>query len=197
MGVVLSAKGDGVIPTSEIRNGAKIEMNGEPFVGVEFQHVKPGKGSAFVRTRLKSLKTGNVIDRTFRSGEKLEEPRLEEREMQYLYSGDQQVCFMDTTTYEQIFLTEKQLGESRDLLKENMMVKILFYNGQPLTVELPLFVELKIVKTDPGIRGDTASGGTKTAVLETGATVKVPLYLEEGQVIKIDTRTRSYVERIK
>jgi elongation factor P len=195
--VVLSAKEDGVISASGIRNGAKIELNGEPFVVVEFQHVKPGKGSAFVRTRLKSLKTGNVIDRTFRSGEKLEEPRLEEREMQYLYLGDQQFCFMDTTTYEQIFLTEKQLGESRDLLKENMMVKILFYNGQPLTVELPLFVELKIAKTDPGIRGDTASGGTKPAVLETGATVKIPLYLEEGQVIKIDTRTRSYVERIK
>ena len=181
----------------EIRNGSKIEMDGEPFVVVDFQHVKPGKGGAFVRSKLKSLKTGNVIDRTFRSNEKLEEPKLEEKGMQYLYFGDQQYYFMDTRSFEQIFLTGDQLGEEKDFLKENMEVKIVFYNGQPLTVELPIFVELKIVQTDPGFRGDTATGGTKPAVLETGATVKVPLYMEEGEIIKIDTRTCSYVERVK
>lgn len=180
-----------------LRNGVKIEINGEPFVVVDFQHVKPGKGSAFVRTKLKSLKTGNVIDRTYRSGEKLDEPQLEEKEMQFLYSGDQQYCFMDNVSFEQIFLNENQLGESKDFLKENMSVEILFHNGQPLTIDLPIFVELKIVQTDPGIRGDTATGGSKPAVLETGATVKIPLYLEEGEIIKIDTRTRSYVERVK
>ncbi|HEX9756723.1 MAG TPA: elongation factor P [Nitrospiria bacterium] len=180
-----------------IRNGVKIEIDGEPFIVVDFQHVKPGKGSAFVRTKLKSLKTGNVIDRTYRPGEKLDEPQLEEKDMQFLYSGDQQYWFMDNVTFEQIFLSENQLGESKDFLKENMNIKILFHNNQPLTIDLPIFVELKIVQTDPGIRGDTATGGSKPAVLETGATVKIPLYLEEGEMIKIDTRTRSYVERVK
>jgi elongation factor P len=169
-----------------IRNGVKIEIDGEPFIVVDFQHVKPGKGSAFVRTKLKSLKTGNVIDRTYRPGEKLDEPQLEEKDW-----------FMDNVTFEQIFLSENQLGESKDFLKENMNIKILFHNNQPLTIDLPIFVELKIVQTDPGIRGDTATGGSKPAVLETGATVKIPLYLEEGEMIKIDTRTRSYVERVK
>jgi len=186
-----------VIPMNAIRNGVKIEIDGEPFIVVDFQHVKPGKGSAFVRTKLKSLKTGNVIDRTYRPGEKLDEPQLEEKDMQFLYSGDQQYWFMDNVTFEQIFLSENQLGESKDFLKENMNIKILFHNNQPLTIDLPIFVELKIVQTDPGIRGDTATGGSKPAVLETGATVKIPLYLEEGEMIKIDTRTRSYVERVK
>jgi len=186
-----------VIHMNSLRNGVKIEINGEPFVVVDFQHVKPGKGSAFVRTKLKSLKTGNVIDRTYRSGEKLDEPQLEEKGMQFLYSGDQQYCFMDNVSFEQFFLNENQLGESKDFLKENMNVEILFHNGQPLNIDLPIFVELKIVQTDPGIRGDTATGGSKPAVLETGATVKIPLYLEEGEIIKIDTRTRSYVERVK
>lgn len=186
-----------MIPMNAIRNGVKIEIDGEPFIVVDFQHVKPGKGSAFVRTKLKSLKTGNVIDRTYRPGEKLDEPQLEEKDMQFLYSGDQQYWFMDNVTFEQIFLSENQLGESKDFLKENMNIKILFHNNQPLTIDLPIFVELKIVQTDPGIRGDTATGGSKPAVLETGATVKIPLYLEEGEMIKIDTRTRSYVERVK
>lgn len=186
-----------MILTSEFRNGAKIELGGEPFTIVEFQHVKPGKGGAFVRTKLKSLKTGNVIDRTFRSGEKLEEPDIEEREMQYLYSTEGQYFFMDTESYEQIFILEEHLDDSKNFLKENMVVKIIFYEGKPLSVELPIFVELKIVKTDPGIRGDTATGGTKIATLETGANVKVPLYLEEGAIIKVDTRSKEYVERVK
>ncbi|MBI3994836.1 MAG: elongation factor P [Nitrospirae bacterium] len=184
-----------MISTSDFRSGAKVEISGEPFIIVDYQHVKPGKGGAFVRTRLKSLKTGNVLERTYRSGETLDEPDIEEKEMQFLYAQGNEYHFMDTSSYEQLAFERDQLGDSRDFLKENMLVKILIYKGKPLTVEVPTFVELKITGTDPGVRGDTASGGTKPAVLETGATIKVPLYLEEGDVIKIDTRTRSYVER--
>jgi len=184
-----------VISTTEFRSGAKVEISGEPFVIVDYQHVKPGKGGAFVRTRLKSLKTGNVLERTYRSGETLDEPDIEEKEMQFLYAQGGEFHFMDTSSYEQLAFDQDQLGDSRDFLKENMLVKILIYKGKPLTVEVPTFVDLKIARTDPGVRGDTASGGTKPAVMETGATVKVPLYLEEGETIRIDTRTRAYVER--
>lgn len=185
------------VSTSEFRNGLKIEIDGEPFAIVEFQHVKPGKGGAFVRTKLKSLKTGNVIDRTYRSGEKVDVPDLEEKKMQYLYAADKDRYFMDTATYEQISLDEKQLGDSVQYLKENMEIKVLYHRGAPISIEVPMFVELKIVKTDPGIRGDTATGGSKPATLETGAVVKVPLYLNEGDVIKIDTRTGAFIERVK
>ena len=186
-----------MLSTSDFRNGLKIEIEGEPYAIVEFQHVKPGKGGAFVRTKLKSIKTGSVIDRTFRSGEKFDEPNLEEKEMQYLYASESQYNFMDSKNYEQIALTEEQLGESRKYIKENMNVKILFYNEKPLGVEVPMFVELKIVKTDPGVRGDTATGGAKPATLETGAVIKVPLFMNEGEKIKIDTRTGEYIERVK
>ncbi|HEY5648552.1 MAG TPA: elongation factor P [Nitrospiria bacterium] len=186
-----------MISTTEFRTGAKVEISGEPFIIVDYQHVKPGKGGAFVRTKLKSLKSGNVLDRTFRSGETLETPDIEEKEMQFLYSQEAEFHFMDTSTYEQLYFSKEQIGENWDLLKENMHVQILIYKGQPLTVEIPNFVELKITKTDPGVRGDTATGGTKPAMVETGATVKVPLFMEEGEVIKIDTRSRSYVERVK
>jgi elongation factor P len=184
-----------VITTSEFRNGAKIELEGEPYIIIEFQHVKPGKGGAFVRTRLKSLRSGNVIERTYRSGEKLETPDLEEREMKFLYAADDQYTFMDTSNYEQLTFDRQQLGDGWDLLKEDMTVAILLHNGLPIGMELPVFVELKVVKTEPGVRGDTASGGSKHAVLESGATIKVPLYLEEGVMVKVDTRTRAYVER--
>ena len=186
-----------MISTAEFRNGAKLELDGEPFVIIEFQHVKPGKGGAFVRTKLKSLKTGNVIDRTYRSGEKLDTPNLEEKNMQYLYNTGDEYFFMDNETYEQFSLTEKQIGDSRVWLKEDMIIKVLYHNGNPLSVEVPMFVELKVVRTDPGVKGDTAAGGTKPATLETGAVVKVPLYLEEGEVIKVDTRTGEYLERVK
>lgn len=182
--------------TNQFRNGLKIEIDNEPFIMVEFQHVKPGKGGAFVRTKLKSLLTGNVLEKTFRSGEKVGKPQLEEKEMQYLYSSDQQYHFMDTETYEQLFLTEDQLGNSRNYLQENIVAKVLFYNGQAIGVELPIFVELRIVETDPGVRGDTASGGTKPAVLETGATVQVPLFLNIDDAIKVDTRSGEYIERV-
>ncbi len=186
-----------MLSTSNFRNGLKIEVEGEPYAIVEFQHVKPGKGGAFVRTKLKGIKTGSVIDRTFRSGEKFNEPNMEEREMQYLYASGGQYFFMDNKTYEQIALTEGNLGEGRKYLKENMPVKILLYNEKPIGVEVPMFVELKIVKTDPGVRGDTASGGTKPATLETGAVIKVPLYMNEGEIIKVDTRTGEYIERVR
>lgn len=186
-----------MISTAEFRNGAKIEIDGEPFVIVEFQHVKPGKGGAFVRTKLKSLKTGNVIDRTYRSGEKVETPNLEERTMQYLYNTGEEYFFMDSESYEQFSLTSDHIGDGAKWLKENLIVQVLYHNGEPINVEVPMFVELKVVKADPGVKGDTASGGTKPATLETGAVVKVPLYLEEGEVIKIDTRTGEYLERVK
>ncbi|MGV7228512.1 MAG: elongation factor P [Nitrospirales bacterium] len=186
-----------MISTADFRNGARLELDGQPYYIVEFQHVKPGKGPAFVRTKLKGYKTGNVLDRTFRSGEKFEEPNLDECEMQFLYSGGGEYSFMDTSSYEQVTYSKDQLGENVDLLKENTVVKVLLYQGEPISVELPIFMELKVVETDPGVRGDTASGGTKPATVETGATVKVPLYLESGEVIKIDTRTRAYVERVR
>ena len=186
-----------MISTVDFRNGVRLMVDGEPFYIVEFQHVKPGKGGAFVRTKLKSYLSGNVLDRTFRSGERFEEPDLEERDMQFLYATGDSYTFMDTESYEQLTFEKNQLGDNADLLKENMIAQILIYEHRPITVELPNFIELKVVDAEPGVRGDTASGGTKPAIVETGATIKVPLYLEVGTVIKIDTRTRSYVERVR
>ncbi len=187
----------GVIVTNEFRNGARLELDGEPYIIVEFQHVKPGKGGAFVRTRLKSLKYGNVIDRTFRSGEKFDEPDIEEKSMQFLYSEGTDYYFMDTENYEQVSLTKGELGDRTLYLKEQMVANILYYKGKPIAVDLPLFVDLKIVETDPARKGDTASGGNKPAKLETGAVVKVPFHLQEGDIIKVDTRTGDYIERVK
>ena len=182
--------------TAEFRKGLKIEFQGEPFIIVDFQHVKPGKGGAFVRTRLKSLLTGLVREETFRSGEKVGRPDLQEREMQYLYNEAGQYCFMDTNTYEQFYMSDTQLGESRLYLQEQIQVRVLFFKGQPIAIELPNFVDLKVAQTDPGVRGDTATGGTKPAKLETGAIVQVPLFVQEGDVIKVDTRTGEYIERV-
>jgi elongation factor P len=183
--------------TPDFRKGLKIELNGEPFNIVEFLHVKPGKGGAFVRTTLKSLITGNVIERTFRSGEKVDKPDLEEKSMQFLYVSDSDYYFMDTETYEQIFITEEQLGDSKYYLQENVEVSVLFHNGKPIGVEPPIFVELKVTETEPGVRGDTAGGATKPATLETGLTVQVPLFVNEGEALKIDTRTGKYIERAR
>jgi len=181
--------------TSDIRKGLKLELEGEVYTVVEFLHVKPGKGGAFIRTKLKSLTKGSVVEKTFRSGEKLGRPDLEEKKMQFLYSSDDQYCFMDAETYEQTFLTEEQLGSSRDYLKENTTIAVLMHNNKPIAVELPTFVALAINKTEPGEKGDTVSGGTKAATLETGAVIQVPLFLNEGDVVKVDTRTGTYVER--
>lgn len=183
--------------TPDFRKGLKIEINGEPFIMVEFQHVKPGKGGAFVRTTLKSLITGNVIDRTFRSGEKVDKPDLEEKEMQFLYESDGEFHFMDVETYEQLFLTAEQLGDARNYLQENVSVTVLLHNGKSIGVEVPIFVELEVTFTEPGIKGDTAAGATKPATLSTGMTVLVPLFVNEGDVLKIDTRTGKYIERVR
>lgn len=185
------------VSTAEFRNGLKLEIDGEPFIIVEFQHVKPGKGGAFVRTKMKSLKSGNVIDRTYRSGEKVGVPELEEKTMQYLYAAGKERVFMDTASYEQVHLNEDQLGDNMNYLKENMEIKVLYHKGAPINIEIPMFVELAIARTDPGVRGDTASGGSKPATLETGAVIKVPLYLNEGDLVKVDTRTATFIERVK
>jgi elongation factor P len=182
--------------TSEFRKGLKIEMDGEPFIIAEFLHVKPGKGGAFVRTKLKSLLTGKILEHTFRAGERVESPDIEEKEVQYLYHDGDNYYFMDKESYWQFELTEDQLGNSKDFLQENITLTVLFHNRNPVGVELPTFVELRIDRTEPGVRGDTAAGGTKPARLETGAVVQVPLFLEEGDIIKIDTRTGEYIERI-
>lgn len=183
--------------TPDFRKGLKIELNGEPFTIVDFLHVKPGKGGAFVRTTLKSLISGNVIDRTFRSGEKVDKPNLEEKEMQFLYETEGEFHFMDVESYEQLFLTEDHLGDARNYLQENVNVAVLFHNGKPIGVEVPIFVELTVASTEPGFKGDTASGATKPATLETGMTVQVPLFVNEGDVLKIDTRTGKYIERVR
>lgn len=183
--------------TSNFRNGLKIEFEGTPYTIVEFQHVKPGKGGAFVRTRLKSLLTGQVIDHTFRSGEKVGKPDIEIKKMQYLYKDGESYVFMDNHSYDQISIEGDSLGKDiTDFLKENEEIEALFYKGKPMNVDLPFFVELEVVKTDPGERGNTASGGTKPAKLETGGVVNVPLFINEGDIIKIDTRIGAYLERM-
>ena len=182
--------------TSEFRKGLKIELDGKPYIMVDFQHVKPGKGGAFVRTKLRNLATGAVIERTFRSGEKVDKPDLEEKEMQYLYKDDDGYQFMDMETFEQVFITADQVGESADFLKDGLELTVLYHDNKPISLELPNFVELKIIETKPGVKGDTASGGSKPAKLETGLVVQVPLFLEEGEVLRIDTRTGEYIERV-
>ena len=183
--------------TTEFKKGLKIEIDGAPLVIVDFQHVKPGKGGAFVRTKLKNLLSGRVVDQTFRSGERVKKPDLMEREMQYLYGEGDSFCMMDNETYEQIMLTPEQVGEARLFLVENLNVKVLFFNQQPVAVEVPNFVEQLIAQTEPGLRGDTATGGTKPATLESGAVIQVPLFISEGDRVKVDTRTGVYIERVK
>jgi len=182
--------------TAQFRKNLKIEIDGEPFTIVDFQHVKPGKGGAFVRTKMKSLITGNVLDRTFRSGEKVDVPDLEEKKMSYLYEDETGYCFMDTQTYEQMTLTEDQIEEAKGYLKENIEVEVLLHNGKAIGIELPMFMNLQIVETDPGLKGNTASGGSKPAKLETGVTIQVPLFVSTGEIVKVDTRTGSYIERV-
>jgi elongation factor P len=186
-----------VISTNEFRRGGKIEFKGEPFEVIDFQHVKMGRGGAIVRTKLKALRTGSVLEETFRSGEKFETPQLEEREMQYLYAEGDLHYFMDIETFEQIPVSTSQLGDAKRFIKENMTVKILNYKGKPLTIEVPTFVELAVAKTEPGFKGDTASGGSKPATLETGAVVRVPFHINEGDIIRVDTRNSEYIERVK
>ena len=182
---------------SDLRKGLKFEMDGEPYVVVQFQFVKPGKGQALYKTRLKNMLTGTQFEKTFRSGDKLNEANLEEHEMEYLYSEGNQFCFMNTNTYEQEFLTEEQVGDAKDFLKESTVCNVLFFDEKPIGVSLPNFVDLKIVEAEPWAKGDTAAGSTKPVTLETGYIVQVPPFIEEGEVIRIDTRTGEYVERVK
>ena len=182
------------VSTAEFRKGLKIELDGQPYNIVEFQHVKPGKGGAFVRTKLKHLRLGRVVDRTFRAGEKVGLVEYEQRSMQFLYKDDN-FHFMNLDTYEQIALPADVVGEAAHWLKETMEVEVFVINGDPAGVDVPNFVELEVVKTDPGLRGDTASGGSKPATLETGAVVQVPLFIDQGEILRIDTRTGAYIER--
>ena len=183
--------------TAEFRKGLRIEIEGKPYQIVDFQHVKPGKGGAFIRTKLKNLINGRVTDQTFRSGEKVGRPDLEEKDMQFLYREGDKFVFMDNETYDQVELTAEQVGEQAQFLQENINLKILNYRQEPIGLELPTFVELTVTATDPGFKGDTASGGNKPATLETGVVIQVPLFIAEGDKLRIDTRTGAYIERAK
>jgi elongation factor P len=186
-----------LITAGDFRKGSKIEYKGEPYEVIDFQFVKMQQRSPIMKTKIKSLKTGRVLEENFPAGDKFESPALEEKEMQYLYAQDDLHYFMDMETYEQIPLTLAQLGDIKKFIKENMTVHILYYKGEPMTVEPPMFVELEVADTEPAFKGDTASGGSKPAKLETGAVVKVPFHIQVGDVLKIDTRTSEYIEKIK
>ena len=185
-----------MIAAGDFRNGVTIEFEGNIFQIIEFQHVKPGKGAAFVRTKLKNIKTGGVIEKTFRPTEKCPKAHIDRKEMQYLYNDGELYNFMDMETYDQIALSEDQIGDSLKFVKENEMVKMMSHKGQVFAVEPPLFVELEITECEPGVKGDTATGATKPCTVETGATLMVPLFVNQGDVIKIDTRTGEYLSRV-
>jgi elongation factor P len=182
--------------TSDIRKGLKIMMDGAPYTVVEFQFVKPGKGAAFTRTKVKNLLTGAVLERNFRSGEKFEPANVETKTMQYLYKEADSFVFMDTTTYDQVQIPETTIGDSADYMPENINVEVLFFKDRAVGVTLPNFIEQAIVGTEPGFRGDTATGSTKPARISTGATINVPLFINEGDIVKIDTRNGEYLERV-
>jgi elongation factor P len=184
-----------MISSNDFKTGLTIEIEGDIFQIVEFQHVKPGKGAAFVRTKLKNLKTGSTTERKFNAAERVSRARLDRREMQYLYKDGEQYVVMDNETFEQIMLTDAQIGDEVKWLKENMNLGILLYNKEVIGVDLPNTVELRVIETEPGVRGDTATGGSKAAVVETGASVQVPFFVNEGDVLVIDTRTGTYVSR--
>ena len=185
-----------MISAGDFRNGITIEMEGNIFQIIEFQHVKPGKGAAFVRTKLKNIKSGGVIEKSFRPTEKFPQARIDRKDYQYLYADGDLFYFMDVETYDQIALAPDSIGDALKFVKENEMVKMCSHNGNVFAVEPPLFVELRITDTEPGFKGDTATGATKPAVVETGATVYVPLFVEQEDVIKIDTRTGEYLSRV-
>ena len=184
-----------MISTNDFKTGVTVEIDGDAWQVVEFQNVKPGKGAAFVRAKMRNLCTGSVVERTFNAAERLPNANVERKDMQYLYQDGDMYVFMDNETYEQLELNKAQLGNAINFLKENMNVKISSFNERILGVELPNTVELKVVETEPGIKGDTATGGSKNATMDTGYVVKVPLFINEGDVLRIDTRTGEYIER--
>ena len=185
-----------MISAGDFRNGVTLEIDGQVVQILEFQHVKPGKGAAFVRTKLKNVINGGVVERTFRPTEKFPQARIERVDMQYLYSDGDLFSFMNVENYEQIALNEETIGDALKFVKENEMVKVCSYNGNVFAIEPPLFVELEITETEPGFKGDTAQGASKPATVETGATVSVPLFVNQGDKIKIDTRTGEYLSRV-
>ena len=185
-----------MISAGEFRNGVTFDVDGNVFQIIEFQHVKPGKGAAFVRTKLKDIKNGGVIERSFRPTEKFPEARIDRKDMQYLYQDGDLYYFMDNDTYEQIALGSELIGDALKFVKENEMCKVCSHNGNVFSIEPPLFVELQVTDTEPGFKGNTATGATKPAIVETGAQVNVPLFVENGEVIKIDTRTGEYLSRV-
>jgi elongation factor P len=184
-----------VVTTNQFKSGMAIEIDGEPFTIVESQHVKPGKGGAFVRTKVRSIKTGNVIDRTFRAGEKFTRMDTRSRNLQYLYATETEVVLMDNESYEQLSVSPAMAEEAMKWVVENMEVQVFYLDGAPIDVQAPTTVELNITHTEPGLRGDTAQGGTKPATLETGVSIQVPLFIEQGERIKVDTRTGEYLSR--
>ena len=184
-----------MISSNDFRTGTTIEIDGQVWRVVEFLHVKPGKGSAFVRTKLKSVQNGNVIEKTFRAGESVQQAILEKSNLQHTYVEAGDYVFMDMNSFEETRLTPSQIGQGCKYLKEGMEVNVVFWDGKVLEVELPISVSLKVKETDPGVKGDTASGGTKPAILETGAQVMVPLFITIGEVIRVDTRNDSYLGR--
>ena len=185
----------GMISSNDFRTGTTIELDGQVWRVVEFLHVKPGKGSAFVRTKLKSVQSGNVVEKTFRAGESVQQAILEKSNLQHTYVESGDYVFMDMISFEETRLSIEQIGKGAKYLKEGMEVNVIFYNGNVLEVELPISITLKVTETDPGVKGDTASGGTKPAILETGAQVMVPLFISVGEMIKVDTRNDSYLGR--
>ncbi|MFH0771556.1 MAG: elongation factor P [Candidatus Omnitrophota bacterium] len=185
-----------MISTSDFKNGLTIKLDGQLFQIVEFQHVKPGKGGAFVRTKIRGLMTGNVLERTFRAGDKVEDAFIEYKKLQFLYASGDEYHFMEQNTFEQFQLSAEQLGDVIHYLKEHMIVNASFYEVKLLNIEAPIFVELKVIEAEPGMKGDTAKSGTKPVKLETGYVIQVPLFVEIGNVLKIDTRTGGYVERV-
>lgn len=185
-----------MISAGDFKNGVTLEIEGNIYQILEFQHVKPGKGAAFVRTKLKNIISGGAVEKTFRPTEKFPKAHIERKDMQYLYTDGELYHFMDVETYDQIALNEDAIGDSLKFVKENEMVKICSHKGNVFAVEPPLFVELAITETEPGFKGDTATGATKPAIVETGATVYVPLFVETGDVLKIDTRTGEYLSRV-
>ncbi|MBW1778176.1 MAG: elongation factor P [Deltaproteobacteria bacterium] len=186
-----------MLESGDLKKGVKIEIDGEPYVIVQFEFVKPGKGQALYKCRLKNMITGVQFDKTYRSGEKFNEANLEEAEMEYLYFDGERYCFMNTSTYDQEFLTADQVGDAKNYLKENTVCSVLLFDRRPIGITLPNFVDLKVTQADPWVKGDTASGSTKPATLETGYMVQVPPFIEEGEFIRIDTRSGQYVERVK
>jgi len=183
--------------TNEFRKGLKIEIEGIPYEIVDFQHVSPGKGRAFTRTKIRNMLNQNVIERTITSGDKVDRANTEEKEVQYLYKDASGYVLMNNESYEQVILTENEMGSAKDFLKENIQIKVMYFNDRPIGVELPTFVKLKVAETDPAFKGDTVTGGTKPAKLETGAMIQVPFHIKEGDLLKVDTRDYSYVEKAK